>query len=234
MSSRSFAALLVATAVAASTPAAASVSSTFTVTSDYLFDGISQTQNDPALQASLDWSHESGFFLGTWASNVDFGAGDPADVEIDLYGGYAASDDSGWGWSVGFAHYTYTGAPSSYDYTEFTAGLTLPTTTSVQAWVADDDVLGGEAFRIKAKHSVPLPQDFSLDLELTRTQYDAEGFDDYTHGQVGVSRPFGSFKAYLGYSGTSLDDDARVASNGDSLADGRVVFILSTTVNWLD
>lgn len=212
MSFRICAASLIAAALGGAMPAAASVSSTFTVASDYLFDGISQTQNDPALQASLDWSHESGFFLGTWASNVDFGAGDPADVEIDLYGGYARSSDSGWGWSVGFAHYTYTGAPSSYDYTELTAGLTLPTATSLQAWVADDDVLGGEAFRVKAKHSVSLPHDFSLDLELTRTQYDAASFDDYTHGQIGVSRLFGGFKAYLGYSETSLNDGARVAS----------------------
>ena len=56
------------------------------VYSDYRFRGISQTDEGPALQGSLDWSHDSGVYLGTWASNVDFA---DADVEVDLYGGYA-------------------------------------------------------------------------------------------------------------------------------------------------
>lgn len=228
-------ALLALALVAAAAPVSAtSLSSSFTLASDYLFDGVSQTQNDPALQASLDWSHDSGFFLGTWASNVDFAPGDPANVEIDFYGGYATEYDSGWGWTTGVYHYSYTGAPSSYDYTEFSAGLTFPTTTTLQAWVTDDDALGGEAWRVKAKHSFALPNDFSLDLEATRTEYDGTLLDDYTHGQIGVSREFGAFNAYLGYSDTNLADDSRVAGNGDSVADGRLVFLLSTTVEWLD
>lgn len=227
--------LALALAAAAAPASASSLTSTFTVASDYLFDGVSQTQNDPALQASLDWSHDSGFFLGTWASNVDFAPGDPANVEIDLYGGYSTTYDSGWGWITGVYHYSYTGAPSSYDYTELSAGLTFPTTTTLQLWVADDDaVLGGEAWRLKAKHSFALPNDFSLDLEATRTEYDGTLLDDYTHGQIGVSREFGAFKAYLGYSDTSLADDARVAGNGDSVADGRILLTLSGTVTWFE
>lgn len=228
-------ALLALALVAAAAPvSASSLTSTFTVASDYLFDGVSQTQNDPALQASLDWSHDSGFFLGTWASNVDFAPGDPANVEIDLYGGYTAEYDSGWGWIAGIYRYTYTGAPSSYDYTEYSAGLTFPTTTTVQAWVTDDDALGGEAWRLKAKHSFALPNDFSLDLEATRTEYDGTLLDDYTHGQIGVSREFGAFKAYLGYSDTNLADDSRVAGNGDSVADGRILLMLSGSVTWFE
>ena len=218
--------LALALAAVAAPASASSLSSTFTVASDYLFDGVSQTQNDPALQASLDWSHDSGFYLGTWASNVDFGRTDPAEVEVDFYGGYAASYESGWGWTTGFAHYSYTGAPSSYDYTEWTVGVTLPTTTTLQAWTTDDDALGGEAWRVKAKHSFALPNDFSLDLEATRTTYDDPARADFTHGQIGVSREIGQFKAYFGYSDTNQDNN--------ELADGRVLLTLATTVNWLD
>ena len=52
--------------------ARAEVSSTITLATDYDFRGITQTARDPALQASLDWSSESGFYLGAWVSNVDF------------------------------------------------------------------------------------------------------------------------------------------------------------------
>jgi uncharacterized protein (TIGR02001 family) len=38
--------------------------------SDYRFRGISQTFKEPALQGGFDYSHASGFYLGTWASNV--------------------------------------------------------------------------------------------------------------------------------------------------------------------
>jgi uncharacterized protein (TIGR02001 family) len=38
--------------------------------SDYIFRGISQTQNQPAIQGGFDYNHASGFYVGTWASNV--------------------------------------------------------------------------------------------------------------------------------------------------------------------
>jgi len=208
--------------------ASAGMSTTITLASDYLFDGVSQTQGDrssdfnPALQISLDYAWDNGFYVGTWASNVDFGDEDPADAEVDWYGGYGHSFDSGWGWSVGFAHYTYIGAPGSYEYTEYTGALTFPTGTTAQIWVADDDVLGGEAYRVKGKHAFDLGNDYSLALEATYTDYVDAG-SDYFHGQVGVSRPLGPFTAYLGYSDTDQSDNPR--------ADGRLLFTLSTTVD---
>lgn len=226
--------LVLALAAVAGPASASSLTSTFTLASDYLFDGVSQTQNDPAFQASLDWAHDSGFYLGTWASNVDFGAGDPANVEIDVYGGFAKEYESGWGWTAGFAHYTYTGAPSSYDYTELTAGVTFPGGTSLQAWASDDDALDGSAWRVKAKHSIDLGDDWSLDFEATRTNYSSPFFTDFTHGQLGVSKAFGNFAAYLGYSTTTLDRNDAAADNGKALAGGRVLFTLSATVDWLN
>ncbi|WP_017171143.1 TorF family putative porin, partial [Xanthomonas phaseoli] len=62
-------------------------SGTFAVTSDYLFRGISQTNEEPAFQAGLTYKTPFGLYLGTWTSNVDFGAGDP-DWEVDGFVGY--------------------------------------------------------------------------------------------------------------------------------------------------
>ena len=80
-------------------------------------------QNDPALQASLDWSHDSGFYLGTWASNVDFGANDPK-TEIDFYAGVkpTVGDTS---LDFGVLYYGYSKdkglTPGSYSYVELKA-----------------------------------------------------------------------------------------------------------------
>jgi len=60
--------------------------------SSYQFRGLTLSGGRPALQASVDWVHSSGFYLGTWGSNIswlqDAGAYQRSSIEIDLYGGY--------------------------------------------------------------------------------------------------------------------------------------------------
>jgi uncharacterized protein (TIGR02001 family) len=58
--------------------------------SDYRYRGISQSRLKPALQGGIDYAHASGFYLGTWASTIQWikDAGGNANLEIDLYGGY--------------------------------------------------------------------------------------------------------------------------------------------------
>ena len=60
-------------------------SATFAVTTDYVFRGVSQTDNEPAFQAGASYSAPFGLYAGVWASNVDFGAGGP-DVELECPG----------------------------------------------------------------------------------------------------------------------------------------------------
>jgi uncharacterized protein (TIGR02001 family) len=87
--------------------------------SQYVFRGISQTNEDPALQGGFDYSHASGFYLGTWASNISWLKDAPAgvnpaysssSVEIDVYGGYrGAFGETGIGYDVGLLQYIYPG-----------------------------------------------------------------------------------------------------------------------------
>lgn len=55
------------------------------LTTDYLFRGVSQTNNGPAVQGGFDYGYGI-FYAGTWASNIDFGLADGS-LEVDLYGG---------------------------------------------------------------------------------------------------------------------------------------------------
>ena len=48
-----------------------SFSGSAAVTTDYRFRGLTQTQNDPAVQAGFTLAHDSGLYLGLWGSNVD-------------------------------------------------------------------------------------------------------------------------------------------------------------------
>src|SRR6476620_2710499 len=39
---------------------------------DYRYRGISQSRERPALQGGIDFTHKSGFYLGTWASTIQW------------------------------------------------------------------------------------------------------------------------------------------------------------------
>ncbi len=99
--------------------AQAGVTSTWTATNDYDFRGNSQSAKDPAIQASLDYAAASGWYVGAWASNIDFGvpSGGPLDnpdIELDVYGGYTKTLESGWAYDFGVVAYTY---PQETDFT---------------------------------------------------------------------------------------------------------------------
>ncbi|WP_242523160.1 TorF family putative porin [Thiocystis minor] len=74
-------------------------SATFTGASDYLFNGVTQTDHQPAAQASLDWSGAGGIYAGAWASNVDFG--DDTTAEVDGYLGYSVEYRPGYSIDAG-------------------------------------------------------------------------------------------------------------------------------------
>lgn len=82
-----------------------------TLTSDYLFNGVSQTQGDPALQFTATVSGESGAYAGVFASNVDFG--DDTDLELDAYAGWYTDLQGGWHVEVSALYYSYHGASES-------------------------------------------------------------------------------------------------------------------------
>jgi uncharacterized protein (TIGR02001 family) len=84
--------------------------------SNYIFRGISQTGGKPAVQGGFDYAHSSGFYLGTWASNIswleDFGLYSRSSLEWDFYGGYKntfpGSED--WSYDLGVYGYVYPGS----------------------------------------------------------------------------------------------------------------------------
>lgn len=83
--------------------------------SQYIFRGLRQTDKDPALQGGFDYSHSSGIYLGTWATNVswlrDFGLyRSGGSLEWDFYGGYKGTfGNTDFGYDVGLLYYWYPG-----------------------------------------------------------------------------------------------------------------------------
>ena len=96
----------------------------FTVTgsvglvSDYRFRGVSQSDKEMAIQGGLTIAHTSGFYVGTWASNLaGWGQFGGANMELDLIGGFK-TPLAGGTIDVGLTWYMYPGGADVTDFAE--------------------------------------------------------------------------------------------------------------------
>jgi len=135
-------------AMPAAAPAAAEAKGPWTfsdnigVYSDYRFRGISQTFKGPAFQGGFDLSHTSGFYVGTWGSNVsgnEYTGGNG--LEWDIYGGYKFELVKDTTLDLGLLQYLYVGAktptpPSllKYDTLEAYGALTYGPVTVKESY----------------------------------------------------------------------------------------------------
>jgi uncharacterized protein (TIGR02001 family) len=108
-----FAAPAFAEEAAAPAPEAKPFTANVGIVSNYIFRGISQTQGKPAVQGGFDYAHESGLYVGTWGSNVNWvsATGVKADnsLELDIYGGYKGTFADDFSYDVGVLQYYYPG-----------------------------------------------------------------------------------------------------------------------------
>jgi uncharacterized protein (TIGR02001 family) len=228
---------------AAASANAGEVTGTVTAVSDYDFRGVSLSAKDPALQASIDYAHDSGFYAGAWASNIDYGPDIDGDIELDLYAGFAGETGGGMGWDVGLVWYTYPDSSSSLtassisDYPELYAGITFGP-VELKQWYTND--YGGsdvDALYTEMNYGFELPADFGLNLHLGYNYGDAfDGFE-YFDFAVGVSKSVGHFDMELKFTGTELDEQDVGLPPGTSFGDvfnpePRVLFSISTTFPW--
>ena len=85
---------------------------------EYRYRGLSQTRFKPAVQGGADYAFSSGFYVGTWLSNIKWihdleaatpGADTGGSVEWDLYGGYKGEITKDLTFDVGLLEYFYPG-----------------------------------------------------------------------------------------------------------------------------
>jgi uncharacterized protein (TIGR02001 family) len=145
-------ALLAGQALAADPAPGWGVTGNVTAVSDYVFRGITQTQGQGTVQATVDMAHTNGFYLGAFTSGVSWAAYNNGKyLEVDLYGGYKWPIADG-NVDVGLVTYWFPGAKYTigsrtikYNTQEWKAGINYGA-FNAYGWVSTSSHWFGFAF----------------------------------------------------------------------------------------
>jgi uncharacterized protein (TIGR02001 family) len=190
---------------------------------DYVFRGVSQTDENPQIFGGVDMTAGQ-FYAGVWGSNVDFL--DSTDAEIDVYAGFKPTTGP-ISLDLGVVYYGYVNAPSGtdYGYWEFKAAGSVPVgaATVGAALFYSPDFFGtvDEAVYYEINAAIPLAEKVSVTGALGHQSLDGPG--DYTTWNVGVGY---ALTENLGIDLRYHDTDEH--SFGD-IYDSRVVLGLKAT-----
>ena len=203
-----------------------SLSANLAVTTDYVFRGYTQTSEDFAVQAGVDWEGGGGWNFGVWGSNLDFGAGDSASAEVDLYGGYSWQVNN-VSLSAGFIYYAYPGADSDpgYDFIEGYAGLGYDfeavSLSAALHFTPDNFGETGTGWYLTGGLASALSDALSVDANIGFSQVTPDFGEDYLDWNLGLSYSFSLLALDLRYHDTDAPDCA-------GSCDSRIVLSVST------
>lgn len=193
------------------------------VASDYVYRGVSQTDEGPQIFGGADFS--SGiFYAGAWASNVDFGDG--TDAEYDFYAGIKPTAGP-VSLDLGVIYYGYLNDPTGSDYAfwEVKAAASVPAgpaTLGAAVYYSPEFFGGiGSAVYYEVNASVSPAEKWSLGGAIGTQTFDIGG--DYTTWNVGVGYAFNdTISADLRYHDNDL--------NCGTICDSRVTLSLKASL----
>lgn len=204
------AAIIVVAGVAAPCAWAADFSGSATLTSDYVFRGISQTQGDAAPQLGGKVAFESGFYGAAWASTVDYGDAVGSDAEVDLVAGWNRTFAERWNLDVNLTRFTYPGTrePLNLDYNEVITTLTLDQRWWAMLGWSDNALASGErGIYVEVGAKFPITDEFRLETVAAHYDLDDAYGDSYSRAQLSAIYTLGSVD--LRASGHWTTDSAR-------------------------
>lgn len=121
---------------------------------------------------------ENGFYVGTWASSVDFSGG----LELDYYAGYGGSISEDVSYDVGYLYYGYPQGPKTEEFEEIYASISAGDATLGLAYSDDYYASTGHSTYVYFDYAVVLSEAFSLGFHFgTMSASDpANEADDYS------------------------------------------------------
>jgi len=179
-----------------------SVSGSAALTNNYIWRGMTQTDNAPAIQGAINMGYK-GFYLGAAGSNVKF-EGVDASIELDALGGYT-SEAYGVGYDIGAIYYAYPKSSKEANFADVYLGLSkdfevVKVGAKFYRGVKTNDLEVSNAWETSL--SAPLPMSISFDVL----------YGDYAdvgnYYSIGFTKPINDkFKVSVSYAGINKDAD---------------------------
>jgi uncharacterized protein (TIGR02001 family) len=128
----------------------------------------------------LDYSDDSGIYVGTWTSSLS-----GSQYELDLYGGYSGAA-KGFSYDVGYIQYMYPVGPAKLDFSEVQASVGFgPATLYVATMVgAEDSSLKKDDTYVSLSAEKAINKDYTLSGTVghySGKDIEAAFGDTYTH-----------------------------------------------------
>ncbi len=214
--------------------------------SEYEYRGISQTSEKPAGQLNIDFTHKSGFYLGTFLSNISWlkdtaevnGFSTSANVEWDIYGGYRWEFVKDWTLDMGYLRYEY---PNSSEFNpkpntdEVYVGLATGPWSAKYSYSINNtfgvpDSKGSDYFEIDLNQPItPISDKLTFNGVLGHQTYAHNGALSYTVWKAGATWDFGSGWNAGGYvKGTNANHDLYTVKGKDWSKTRLVGFVTYT------
>ena len=148
------------------------------ITSDYLWRGVTQSDNKFSLSAGGDYNDNSGFYVGVWAASVDFD--DNTNFEYDFYTGFQ-KEINNINFDIGYIRYGYQGE-DNLDFSEVYIKANYKDLTFAISTLVDSDT-GGD---FSDSTYIEVNYDYSLTNQITMSVHggyydfkDSENYQDF-------------------------------------------------------
>ena len=212
------------------------------IATEYLYRGMSQSNEDPALQGGFDYAYDPlGFYVGFWASSIEFNAQttNTSSIETNFYGGFAGEFAIGASWDIGGLYYYYPDTNedvgADYNFVEvygnlgYTFKASLEPTVDV-SFAYSPDFFGedGDGLYLHSKLSFFFPYGFGA--YTTFAYQDVDG--DLTSGRVGCD--YTHYAVGLTYEYRMLTFDASWNDASDDCGTGDIceALLFSVSSSW--
>ncbi len=217
-----------------------SFSNSFTLASDYVFRGESETDDSqiPAVQFSSTWTHKSAWYTGIFASSNRFSSAPDVDSVIGPYLGKSDKiANTDFNYNIFIFHYMYPGV-SDLNYTELWLKINkkfskidmgIEVTPTLNDWFGVPDWRGiNYAFHTK----YPLNESFSLSASFGYQKLTGEGAQGWQHWNLGIAKTYKAFTFDIRYHDSNINSSHKVYGHpaGLKIFNGRVV--LGITVHF--
>ena len=209
-------AIFAATMMSGASAMAAEVSGNVALSSDYFFRGIDQSGGE-ALSGGFDVAFDSGFYVGTWASSIDFSGG----LELDYYAGYGGSFSEDVSYDIGYLYYGYPQGPSTEEFEEIYGSVSFSDVTVGFAYSDDYYASTGDSTYVYVDYGMSLSETVSLAFH-----YGTMSADDDANEADDYSISLSTEAAGLGFDLSWIDS----SEDGGLFADNEFVLTISKSL----